>query len=274
MKITEQKAKSFYKDVESFLIQMAGLYGLSKEDLEMYYHCEPQYDIAHGAKMSDVYKRLLSSLQNRQSLPNIIKFWDPEYEKYYEKTLCQYNPKEVVKKYGGDNGAKILFDTLDAQLHWNKEHSKLPEQWCEGAIGAAKELSKYKDSKDLHKKLMSEAKNGDLMQIAKYWDSLPIKGLGFALSCDFLKEIGIDLPKPDVHIMAVIKALFYKENEDVSEQQLTTDFIQLVKAIQKFDPELTAYKLDKMIWLICTGSFYLHKDSPKTMRECLIKKCK
>lgn len=275
MDINRKNVEAFYQKVESFIGQMADLYGLPAKDLELYYQCDERFDIKQGVPMSAVYERLLGTLQNRQSLPNIIKFWHPEYEKYYKKVLCDFDPKKVVKKYGGDNGQKRLFEELNKHLHWNSEHSKLPEQWCEGAVDAAKVLSEYKGSKELHSELMDIAnkENGDLMKIAENWDKRKIKGLGFALSCDFLKEIGIDLPKPDVHIVAVIKAVFFDDNDKISETELTDAFIRMANLLKESHKDMTAYKLDKMIWLICTGNFYLHKDAPKTMRECLIKKC-
>ena len=261
----------FYNKVESFIIQLAALYGLSAKDLEEYYHCKPECDITKGASLNSIYKRLLGSLQNRQSLPNIIKFWHKDYEKIYQEILCAFDPKKVLQKYKGESGAGQLFNDLNERLHWNAEHYELPKQWCDGAIGAAKVLSGYDDSISFYKELMSQAKNGELMKIANYVDKLPIKGMGFALSCDFLKEIGIDLPKPDVHIIAVIKEVFFS-GKDISEEELTAAFINMVDLLKKTHPEMTAYKLDKMIWLICTGNFYLHSTAPKTMRDCLIAK--
>ena len=191
----------FYNKVESFIIQQADLYGLSKKDLEEYYHCKPECDITKEASLSSIYKRLLGSLQNRQGLPNIIKFWHKDYENIYQETLFAFDPQKVQKKYNGVNGAERLFEDLNKKVHWNAEHYELPKQWCEGAIGAAKVLSEYRDSKSLYEVLMKQAENGDLMRIADYWDKLPIKGMGFALSCDFLKEIGIDLPKHQMFIL-------------------------------------------------------------------------
>lgn len=271
MRLTSENIEIFYNKVESFIIKQADLYGLSKKDLEEYYHCKPECDITKEASLSSIYKRLLGSLQNRQSLPNIIKFWHKDYESIYQETLFAFDPQKVQKKYNGVNGAERLFEDLNDKVHWNAEHYELPKQWCEGAIGAAKVLSRYSDSKSLYEVLMKQAENGDLMKIADYWDKLPIKGMGFALSCDFLKEIGIDLPKPDVHIIAVIKEVFFC-GKDISEKELTAAFINMVKMLKEEHPEMTAYKLDKMIWLICTGNFYLHSAAPKTMRDCLIAK--
>lgn len=271
MDISSKSIESFYNKVESFIIQLADLYGLSPQDLEEYYHCNPKCDITKGASINSVYERLLGSLQNRQSLPNIIKFWHKDYEKIYRQILCDFDPKKVFRKYKGTEGSNQLFKDLNEKVHWNTEHSELPKQWCEGAVDAAEILAKYKDSKALYDVLMKKADNGNLKKIAEYWDSLPIKGMGLALSCDFLKEIGIDLPKPDVHIVAVIKEVFSLK-KDISDDDLTTEFIKIVNILKKNHPDMTAYKLDKMIWLICTGNFYLHSNAPKTMRDCLIAK--
>ena len=37
-------------------------------------------------------------------------------------------------------------------------------------------------------------------------------------------------------------------------------------------PDVTPYKLDKIIWLICTGNFYLEKD--KIGRDTILRRLK
>ncbi|NCD05852.1 MAG: hypothetical protein EOL97_07010 [Spirochaetia bacterium] len=42
--------------------------------------------------------------------------------------------------------------------------------------------------------------------------SKKISGIGFALACDFLKELGFtDYSKPDVHIVAVLTSLQFSK---------------------------------------------------------------
>lgn len=45
-------------------------------------------------------------------------------------------------------------------------------------------------------------------------------------------------------------------------QQLT----EKINASLPIDKHITVYQLDRMIWLICSGNFYLHNiEDPKTL---------
>ena len=67
-----------------------------------------------------------------------------------------------------------------------------------------------------------------------------INGIGFALACDFLKELGFtSYSKPDVHIKDVFSAL------DLS----GTDNLSVFEAVDRMatDNGETPYKIDKVI---------------------------
>lgn len=73
--------------------------------------------------------------------------------------------------------------------------------------------------------------------------------MGFVLACDALKELGYEeYPKPDLHLRDGCKALELSNGRDI------TTF----KAIRKLAEscKVAPYKIDKMIWLVCSGSFY------------------
>ena len=40
-----------------------------------------------------------------------------------------------------------------------------------------------------------------------------ISGIGFTLACDFLKEIGFDTAKPDLHILAFLNEMYTQQLE-------------------------------------------------------------
>lgn len=78
-----------------------------------------------------------------------------------------------------------------------------------------------------------------------------IDGFGFALSCDFLKELGyVNFPKPDVHLRDIFTALKLCQDED--------DDYHLFKAIVRVagHADVTPYNADKVFWLIGSGNFY------------------
>ena len=47
--------------------------------------------------------------------------------------------------------------------------------------------------------------------------SSKISGIGFALACDFLKELGyVNYPKPDVHIVDIFTSLEHSDNNIIN----------------------------------------------------------
>ena len=99
-----------------------------------------------------------------------------------------------------------------------------------------------------------------------------IYGLGFTLTCDWLKECGCTwLAKPDIHIKIVCSAIASeKTNVVMTDVDIIKFVFNFAKDIQPIYPDVTAYKLDKIIWLICTGNFYLQKD--KIGRDTILAK--
>lgn len=91
------------------------------------------------------------------------------------------------------------------------------------------------------------------------------------MTCDWLKECGcVWLAKPDVHINGVVDRL--QPVNVVKDKDVLWQMYSWSEAIKQAEVDLamTAYKLDKIIWLLCTGDFYL--DNKRTGREAIYKK--
>lgn len=97
-----------------------------------------------------------------------------------------------------------------------------------------------------------------------------VHGLGPALARDFLKECGcLWLAKPDTHLIKVFEGLGLIEL-DIDRAKLTEARAnKLCKVVYRFaevtrdaleEPRITPYRIDKMIWLLCTGNFYLEDN--------------
>ena len=92
--------------------------------------------------------------------------------------------------------------------------------------------------------------------------------MGFPLACDFLKEIGYtDFPKPDVHIKDIIKVLLKSDTEnkisDISAYEIIIDIAT--------KSNVTPYKMDKILWFICSGKFYEHDTKPQSHKKEFLK---
>ena len=72
-----------------------------------------------------------------------------------------------------------------------------------------------------------------------------------------------------LHINAVYKAITKKDNVDNLE--VIRFYYEWAKELNDNGYSVTPYQIDKMIWLISTGEFYLDKDET-TDRETIINK--
>jgi hypothetical protein len=88
------------------------------------------------------------------------------------------------------------------------------------------------------------------------------------LACDALKELGyLNYPKPDVHLIDVFSQLGLSESDTISVFEAIVEMADVCKEV---DPESSPYKRDKMIWLICSGRFYLDDISVGRHKEDFI----
>src|SRR3989338_4740883 len=103
--------------------------------------------------------------------------------------------------------------------------------------------------------------------------SKEISGFGFALACDFLKELGYrDYPKPDV----ILIDIFYRLGLSKSDEQYEVykSIVEMSEAVGE-----DAYTVDKIFWLIGSGKLAGNKSigrnreefikSVKTKLQCL-----
>ena len=83
--------------------------------------------------------------------------------------------------------------------------------------------------------------------------SQEIDGFGFALACDFVKELGfLNFAKPDVHVKAVVKGLEFSSK--------TANNYAVFKVVVRIAAQCgkTPYDVDKVFWLVGSGWFYDH----------------
>jgi hypothetical protein len=170
--------------------------------------------------------------------------------------LYKFNPTEVLAAHG-DNWQSVL-DLIVKELRPKGKIRTTPRsiwpRYCQTILSAAGFIDQF-------------ASVDDFFSWVDFFDrddrsraSLPmlldheIKGFGFALSCDFLKELGyVNFPKPDVHLRDIFTALELCPDG--------TDDYHLFKAIVRVasHSNVTPYAADKVFWLIGSGNFYEDK---------------
>jgi thermostable 8-oxoguanine DNA glycosylase len=215
--------------------------------------------------------RLLFSLQNG-SFTNYVKFYDDNKKqaRAFREVLFDFAPTDICSTY---SSSTKLYEAMSARKdEFSIDEKRNAKQWqgfAEGLYQAARLLQNYKDRKSLVMGVLGTPSSDSYengRRLVLHFKT--VRGLGEALASDFVKEAGLaDYAKPDVHIIKVLSGL-----ELMSSKEKPAQFTKMLYKIAKANDNLTLYKLDKIIWLICTGNFY--RDNRGNARGEYIKELK
>ncbi len=222
------------------------------EDLDKYFIG----DASDFSTLTDVFVKLIGSAQNYQGMPKTIKFY--ERNELISDILFDFNYNKIK-----DLNETELFTMFKERIEIKNAESKLNSwlKWSKSVIDSAKFISRFRDV-DEFREFMKLFNNNYQTRVA-----LPllianrIRGIGFALACDFLKELGyLEYAKPDTHIIKVFSELGFSSEDDLD---VFDSIVLMAEACKAIDPSVTPYKIDKIIWLICSGYFY-HDDTRRS----------
>ena len=242
----EEKLKSVYKEAIEYLKSIKPA-DLPDERLERY------FQVSHIIKTkNEVLRQFFMSLQNYQSMPKIIKFG--ENESRFKRILCDYDEQKILQKYNSYEELLEVFDEEfgigNARFSW--------EKYSKGALSASEFMSQFEDANDFDHFVGLFSYNASTAAALPMLLSREIHGIGFALGCDFLKELGYDqYPKPDVHLMDIFYELGLSKND---QYDCYKAIIRMARASNE-----TPFKVDKVFWLISSGNY--HKDGITTQRH-------
>lgn len=219
------------------------------------------------SSLSDVFARFVESAQNYQMLPSVIQYHKRKPQ--IEKILRGYNPSEVIK-YTENELYYIFRKTFDVHSPDSKRNSWY--KWSCSIVDSAKLLNNFNDFADFDSFVNTFAYNSLSSMALPLLLQSQIRGIGFALACDTLKELGYEqYPKPDVHLIDIFSGCEICEPNQIA---VFTSIIQLAKSCVKAGINTTPYKLDKMFWLICSGVYYLDNIRIKGHKEEFIEELK
>ncbi|MBO5948083.1 hypothetical protein J6Q66_04535 [bacterium] len=257
----------FYKESLKYLEDVANKKGLSKSELEKYFNPKTGNNQNQVKGLKGVYKRMLFHAQNGTFKDTIIKF-NNNYQLIKTITF-NFDYKKVLKQYT----VQSLYDKLITELSLTKSAStkSIPYKYANSIISCCKFLLKYNNLNELLKHFI---KLEDMLPI---YLSFELDEFGIPLACDFVKELDerFSFVKPDIHIRRIANDLGLVEG-NVSSDKFAYKVIVKFKEIAK-EIKVTEYKLDKILWLICTEDFYMHgtsKNNKDTKRNAYIKHIK
>lgn len=215
--------------------------------------------------LPELYHRLLESVQNAGMGPKVIGGTIGGLDKLAE-LVCDFEPKLVVEKYQG-NWQKVLRDIFTILKPRGKRRETSRSLWprfSKAIVSGADFLSRFETADDFYKWIDFFDKNDNARPALPMLLDREISGFGFPLACDFLKEIGYaNFGKPDVHLKKIFTAL--KLSSTADDYEVFKSIVRVAK-----NNDVTPYNVDKLFWIIGSGSFSLDKKSIGRHRDKFI----
>jgi hypothetical protein len=201
-----------------------------------------QYDGNKISSIADAYDLLINILQDFQMYPKVIK--------YSERSA---DIKDAIR-FPDLNYCSNLDATKLSNYFIKKYNSSSKVCWiryCKGIISGARFLNQFKDYNEFKSVCDSFNSNDVTREAFALFLQTKIDNMGFAIACNWLKELGyVNYPKPDVHMKDICQTLGL-----IDEKRTDIDcFEAMIKVARECKVE--PYKLDKVWWLICSGNYY------------------
>lgn len=219
---------------------------LTESDLEKYF----KGDRAKFKSLKDVFIQIIHSAQNYQRMPNVIKF-DERYNEF-KKILFDFDYTVIA-----DMTANDLYQLFRKEFKVTSKDTKMNSwyKWSKSVIDASKFINNFKDVDDFKRFVKLYDYNTVTRMSLPLLISSKISGIGFALACDMLKELGyLNYPKPDVHIIDIFQQLNLSDDNPINVFEAV---VKMADDCTSYDATVTPYKIDKILWLISSGKFYL-----------------
>jgi hypothetical protein len=203
----------------------------------------------------ELYQRILESAQNANMKAGVIgKAIGGVYK--LAPVLSDFDPDVVLWKYGND--WEVLLNDIVKEVKPRGKVRQTPKSiwpsYCQTILSAAAFLEQFSTAKEFFKWADFFDGNDAARAGLPMLISCEIKGFGFTLSCDFLKELGYtNFPKPDVHLKDIFSELDLIQ-ADKSPYHLFKTIVRVAR-----NADVSAYNADKVFWLIGSGNFYDHK---------------
>lgn len=218
---------------------------MNERDLEKYYIG----DNSNFTSLEDVLIRLIYSAQNYQRMPNVIKFND-RFDRI-KVILYEFDYNKIAEMEAID-----LYYKFRKEFNVTSKDTKMNSwyKWSKSIIDSAKFVCNFKDVEDFKHFVSLYDYNTITRMSLPLLISSKISGIGFPLACDFLKELGYsNYPKPDVHIVDIFVNLGLSDDNIINVFEAV---IRMYEDCKEVDSTVTPYKIDKILWLICSGRFY------------------
>jgi len=243
----EQDRKA-YALAKEYLLQLE-VEGVTPELLEKYLHfaeIKPRPDT-----IPEIYRRLLVSAQNANMRAGVIGGSIGSIDKL-GSILYSFQPMFIIQNYAG---WEQVLDEIERQLKPRGKIRRTPRsiwpQYCRTILSGAHFMTQFATADDFHDWVSFFDQDDRARPALPMLLSHEIDGIGFALACDFLKELGyINFAKPDVHVREIFQGLRLCP-PGATDYQVFRAIVRVARNVG-----VTPYSVDKLFWLIGSGYFY------------------
>jgi hypothetical protein len=243
-----------YEEGIKFLLQFDGL---TESILESYFQPDSQ---ARALTIGGIYEKMLLSATNVGRNINTVKkhlghAWGNSVQQeewlLTKSKVCAFMPKKIIETYG-DNPANwhMVWHTI-------RPNTAIPPRtvmrFCQTVISAASFIAQFHSADDFYDWIEFFDRDVRARAALPMLIENEVVGYGFALACDFIKDLGYaNFPKPDLHLEDICKGL------GLCSQQ--ANMFQVYKAIIRAagNAEVTPYAFDRVFYLIGSGNLFNH----------------
>lgn len=204
-----------------------------------------------------VYEQLLWSAQNASMRTGVVSGSMELGVKSLSPVLFGFDP-HAVRVHFGDDWHRVLDDivrTVKPRGQIRRGPRSIWPQYCRSVVSGATYLSQFPNAAAFYAWADAYDSSDTLRFELPAVISRQVRGFGYALACDFLKELGFtSFAKPDTHIRKILIGLGLLDH-GASDRRA-------VEALAAFSASagLTPYHVDKLMWLVGSGNFYRHED--------------
>ncbi len=258
----EDLDRAAYQCGRRFLLEYPGI-----TDAIVEQHLVPVI-VLESATINDAYRRLVFSAQNAQMMPRVIGQAIGGIDRL-APLLFDFNPMRVAARgWSAEELMQHIRDELQPTGKVLVGRKSLWPRFCRAVVSGATFLAQFESMQDFRKWVDFFDKDDRARAALPMIMDHEVDGIGFALACDFLKEIGyVNFSKPDVHLKVIFS--------DLGLTRTTHDY-DVFKAVARMaeSVQVSPYAVDKLFWLIGSGRFYLIDIKFPGRREEFIARCK
>ena len=254
---TVERDRLSYELAHKFLLGLA-IPGVTPELLNSYLN--PEHLPEKADEIPELYHRMLESAQNANMRSGVIGKAIGGV-KNLSHVLFEFDPGKVLSHY---RNWEHLLDTVVKELNprgkIRRTNRSIWPRFCQTILSAARFLSRFASADDFHDWVRFFDQDDRARPALPMLLEREIAGLGFTLSCDFLKEIGyLNFAKPDVHIKDIFEGL--KLVESRNDYDVFRAVVRVAESVNE-----SPFCVDKVFWLIGSGSFHEHPEIGKDGR--------